>query len=243
MDLKILFLGIPTEKLNGLAEPSTRIEGIRFDSRVPHLEYEFYENIAAHEVVREIVGAEKQGYDAAVIGCFYDPGLGEARELVEMPVVGVCEASLSLAAMISAGRFSVLVGRRKWIPKMMRTAKGYGFDSRIASWRVLGLTVPEMRDVEKTREAVLRESRRAIEEDMVECLVLGCTCMLGRAIEAQEELGAPVLDPVLCGIKVAEMRAVLWRRFGISHSKIGGYEPPPNEELESIWEKIYSPKI
>jgi allantoin racemase len=158
MDLKILFLGIPTEKLKGLAEPSTKIEGVRFDSRVPHLEYEFYENIAAREVVRETVEAEKRGYDAAVIGCFYDPGLNEARELVEMPVVGVCEASLSLATIISAGKFSVLVGRRKWIPKMMRTAEGYGLDSRIASWRVLGLTVPEMRDVEKTREAILRSS-------------------------------------------------------------------------------------
>jgi allantoin racemase len=67
--------------------------------------------------------------------------------------------------------------------------------------------------------------------------------MLGRAIEVQKELGAPVLDPVLCGIKVAEMRAILWRRFGISHSKIGGYEPPPHEELESIWKKIYGSKI
>jgi hypothetical protein len=41
MDLKILFLGIPTDKLQGIAELSTKIEGIRFDSRVPHLEYEF----------------------------------------------------------------------------------------------------------------------------------------------------------------------------------------------------------
>jgi allantoin racemase len=243
MDLRILYLGTSTERLKGLAEPSTKIEGLRFDSRVPHLEYEFYEDIAAHEVVREIVEAEKRGYDAAVIGCFYDPGLREARELVEMPIIGACEASLSIAAMISAGKFSVLVGRRKWIPKMMSTAEGYGFSSRIASWRVLGLTVPEMRDFKKTREAILRESRRAVDEDMAECLVLGCTGMLGRAIEVQKELGVPILDPVLCGIKAAEMRAILWRKFGISHSKVGGYEPPPREELESIWKKIYGSKV
>jgi allantoin racemase len=242
MDLKILFLGIPSEKLDGLGEQSTKIDGIRFDIRVPHLEYEFYENIAAHEVVKEIVEAEKRGYDAAVIGCFYDPGLNEARELIEMPVIGACEASLVLATMVSAGKFSVLVGRRKWIPKMMRTAKGYGLDSRIASWRVLELTVPEMRNFEKTREAILRESRIAIEEDLAECIVLGCTGMLGRALEVQKELGVPILDPVLCGIRVAEMRAILWRKYGISHSKIGGYEPPPHEELESIWKNVYSAK-
>ena len=243
MNIKLLFLGISTDRLIGLGEQSTKIEGIRFDSRIPHLEYEFYENIAAHEVVRQIVEAERNGYDAAVIGCFYDPGLREARELVEMPVVGVCEASLSLANMLSAGDFTVLVGRRKWIPKMMSTAKSYGLDARIASWRVLGLTVPEMRNAEKTREAILRESRAAVEGDMAECIVLGCTGMLGQAMEVQKELGIPILDPVLSGIKVAEMKAVLWRRFGISHSKIGGYEPPPSVELKDIWKKVYGTDI
>ena len=124
---------------------------------------------------------------------------------------------------------------------MMNTAKTYGLDSRIASWRSLELTVPDMlNDVEKTREAILRESKSAVEDDLAECLVLGCTGMIGRALEAQEKLGVPVLDPVLCGIKVAEMRAILWRRFGITQSKIGGYEPPPKDELEKIYDSIYN---
>jgi len=239
MNLKLFFLGTTGDRLVQFVEPSTQVEGVRFDERIPHLEYEFYEHIAVHQVVKEIVEAEKRGFDAAVIGCFYDPGLRESRELVEMPVVGVCEASLSLASMLSAGKFSVLVGRRKWIPKMMSTAKSYGLDSRIASWRVLGLTVLDMRDVDKTREAIMREARAAVEEDMAECVVLGCTGMLGRAVEAQKELGVPVLDPVLCGLRVAEMRATIWRRYGVSHSKIMGYEPPPREELKTIWKKFY----
>jgi len=56
---------------------------------------------------------------------------------------------------------------------MMSTVKSYGLDSRIASWRVLGLTVPDMRDIDKTREAIMREARAAVEEDMAECLKLG----------------------------------------------------------------------
>jgi allantoin racemase len=241
--VKLLFLGISTENLIPFVEPSTKIQGVLFDRRLPHMEYEFYEHVAVHEIIREIVNSEKTGYDAAVIGCFYDPGLREARELVEMPVIGVCEASLSLASMISAGKFSVLVGRRKWIPKMMSTAKTYGLDSRIASWRSLELTVPDMlNDVEKTREAILRESRAAVEDDLAECLVLGCTGMIGKALEVQEKLGVPVLDPVLCGIKVAEMMAILWRRFGITHSKIGGYEPPPKKELKTIYDSVYGIK-
>jgi len=242
MEYKILFIMGRKEWLQELAEPSTIVDVAPRDPEavpLPHLEYEFYEHLAIHRIIRTAVKAEKDGYDALVIGCFYDPGLREARELVKMPVVGVCEASLHVASMITAGKFSILVGRRKWIPKMSDNARNYGFESRIASWRVLGLTVPDMRDREKTQIAISREASNAVEEDLAECVVLGCTGMAGQAKKAQEELGVPVLDPVLMGLKVAELRAMLWERFGISHSKIGGYEAPPLEELEPIYKKVY----
>ncbi|MBS7631274.1 hydantoin racemase, partial [Candidatus Bathyarchaeota archaeon] len=143
------------------------------------------------------------------------------------------------ASMISAGKFSVLVGRNKWIPKMAENARSYGLESRIASWRVLNLTVPDMRDEKKTLEAIMRESRRAIEEDRAECVVLGCTGMAGQAAHAQKVLNIPVLDPMLMGLKVAELRAVLWKRLNISHSKIGGYEAPQIDELKPIYKKVY----
>ena len=235
---KILYIG-GGRSAGGWAEPSTVLEGIGFGSGTPHLEYEFYEHLAIHEIIKNSVSAEQEGYDAVVIGCFYDPGLREARELVKIPVVGVCEASLHVASMLCAGKFSVLVGRQKWIPKMADNANIYGFESRIASWRVLDLTVPDMRDRERTRVAILREAKAAKEEDQAECAVLGCTGMARQAKAAEEELGIPVLDPVLMGLKVAEMRATLWKRFGISHSKHGGYESPPPEELAPIYEKTY----
>jgi allantoin racemase len=231
LNVKIFYLGTKTENLTPFVESSTVIEGEPFDNRIPHLEYEFYEHIAQHSIIEKIVEAEKEGYDAAVIGCFYDPALHVARELVDMPVIGVCEASFNIAAMISAGNFSVLIGRRKWLPKMVGNAKKYGFESRIASWRILNLTVPMMRDRKITSQAILRETNAAIVEDLAESVVIGCTGMIG---------GIPILDPVLCGIKVAEMRAVLWRKYNISHSKIGGYESPPLNEFKSIFEKIYS---
>lgn len=239
MQVKILFIGGRKEILQDLAEPSTIVDGTWFDSGTPHLEYEFYEHLAVHKIIEKTVNAEKNGYDAVVIGCFYDPGLRETRELVKIPVVGVCEASVHVAAMLSAGKFSILVGRSKWIPKMAANIRDYGFESKVASWRVLNLTVPDMRNREKTQAAILREARAAVEEDHAECVVLGCTGMAGQAKKAQEELGVPILDPVLMGLKVAELRAILWRRFGISHSKIGGYEAPPTEELKPIYEKVY----
>jgi len=239
LETKILFIGWSPSWSTDIAEPETTLVGTGFDSGTNHLEYEFYEHLAIHNVIEKTVNAEREGFDAVVIGCFYDPGLREARELVEIPVVGVCEASLHVASMLSAGKFSVLVGRRKWIPKMADNASNYGFDNRIASWRVLDLTVPDMNDVEKTQAAILKEAKGAVEEDMAECVVLGCTGMAGQAMRAQEEYSIPVLDPVLMGVKMAELSATLWKRYGVSHSKIGGYEAPPVDELEPIWRRVY----
>lgn len=242
MQYRILFSGGRKEWLQGLAEPSTVIDvAPREPDEVytPHLEYEFYEHISIHSFIRTAVKAEKGGYDAVALNCFYDPGLREARELVKIPVSAPCESSLHVASMLSAGKFSILVGRRKWIPKMADNARNYGLESRIASWRVLGLTVPDMMDEEKTQAAILREARAAVDEDRAEVVVLGCTGMARQAENAQEILGIPVLDPVIMTLKMAELRATLWKRFGISHSKVGGYEAPPPEELEPIYRKVY----
>lgn len=239
MDLKILFIGWFKEWSKDIVDPSTELIGTGFDSNTPHLEYEFYEHLAVHNIIRKTVIAEKEGFDAVVIGCFYDPGLREAREVVNIPVVGVCEASLHVASMISAGKYSVLVGRRKWIPKMADNASNYGFDSKIASWRVLNLTVPEMKDADKTLNAIIRESRSAKEVDMAESVVLGCTGMAGLAKKASDEIGIPILDPVLMGVRMAEFRGTLWKKYGISHSKIGGYEAPPKEEFSQLFKSVY----
>ena len=237
---KILFIGWYPGWSTEISDQETELIGTGFDAGTNHLEYEFYEHLAIHNIIKKTVDAEKAGFDAVVIGCFYDPGLREARELVEIPVVGVCEASLHMASMLSAGKFSVLVGRRKWIPKMSDNARNYGLSNRIASWRVLDLTVPDMKDSMKTQAAILRETKLALDDDSAECIVLGCTGMAGQAMRAQEKYNVPVLDPVLMGLKVAEMRADIWRNYGISHSKIGGYEAPSDDELKQIWKKVYS---
>lgn len=57
-------------------------------------------------------------------------------------------------------------------------------------------------------------------------ICLGCTGLVGQAKRVQDHLGVPVLDPVLIGLKMAGFKAALWKKFGISHSKIGGYQAP-----------------
>jgi allantoin racemase len=198
--------------------------------RPQHLEYHAYEAIVTPDIVR-IVRAFRKRYDAFVIGCFYDVALREAREVSGKAVVlAPCQSSLVYATHLSTS-FSVLVGRRKWIPKMEENIRSYGCADRLVSMRPLELGVLEFQqDAEETTRRMLFEGRKAIEEDGAELLVLGCTIEFGFYREMQEQLGVPVIDAVLSPFKLAESLGDAAVRFGWIPSRTGGCESPPEEE-------------
>ena len=197
-----------------------------------HLEYRYYEALVLVDILHLVKAAEAQGFDAAIIGCFYDVGLQAAREVAErMVVVAPCEASTHIAATLG-DKFSIIVGRRKWIPEMRENVVRYGMKERLASFKSVDLGVLEFHQDEKETARRFREAgREAVERDGAEVLILGCTATYGFYRELQDELGVPVIDPMLAAFKTAEFAAELKNRLGWSHSKIGGYESPPPEEF------------
>jgi len=193
-----------------------------------HLEYHYYEHLNLGETLGWVKWAEKEGYDAVVIGCFYDPGLREARELVSIPVVFPAEATMHVAATLGH-KFSIIVGRRKSIPRMESNVYVYGLERKLASFRSIEFTVPRMgSEPEKLEKAILKEAKKAVEEDGAEVIVLGCTMQSGFMKELTKKLRVPVLDAVVTSWKYAEMMADLYRKVGLTHSKLYGYEPPPD---------------
>jgi allantoin racemase len=197
-----------------------------------HLEYRYYEALVLVDILHLVKEAENQAFDATIIGCFYDVGLQAAREVAErMVVVAPCEASVHIAATLG-DKFSIIVGRRKWIPEMMENVVRYGMKERLASFKSIDLGVIELhQDEEETARRFVEAGREAVARDGAEALILGCTATYGFYRELQEELGVPVIDSMIAAFKTAEFAAELRNRFGWSHSKIGGYESPPSEEF------------
>jgi allantoin racemase len=174
----------------------------------------------------------QSGVDAMVIGCFYDPALEDAREISGSTlVVAPCGACLSIASQL-ANRFSILVGRHKWVEQMRDRVKTYGLGDRIASFRSLEMGVDEFqRDHAATRARIIQEARRAVEEDHAEAVILGCTIEFGFFEEVQREIGVPVIDAVVAPFKQAEHLAHMKRQFGWAPSRRWSCEAPPEEEL------------
>ena len=213
-------------------DQGTEVDVVSMPRGPRHLEYLYYQSMACHEILKAVKRAEKDGYHAAVIGCFDDPGLYPAREICErMFVTGPGESGMQLAATLG-GSFSIIVGRDKCIPQMHENVRKYGFAEKLASFRSLGLGVLELQaDPDLTTERLRRETEKAIKEDRAEVIVLGCTMEFGFFEELQAEFGVPVIDVMLAGFKHAEFLAGLKQRMGWFTSKALTFASPPAEEI------------
>lgn len=148
---------------------------------------------------------EAEGTGAIIVGCFGDPGLSGAREVTAIPVVGPGQASGHLAAQLGS-RFAVLTVVDEVVPAIRRQMRGHGLDGFLSE--VLAVDVPVL-ELRGRRDEVVDElelaGRRALRNG-ADALVLGCMTMgfLDVARDLQEQLGIPVVNPVLASLKLAE---------------------------------------
>ena len=173
---------------------------------IPHgpdsMESAYDEAIAAPYILQQVVSAEIEGCDAVVIDCAADPALRAAREISELPVVSAGEASYH-AAMMVAGKFSVITVLPTTANEISDHLKMYGFSSRVASVRSANVPVLALEDEQEAEEHLYAAARKAIDEDGAQAIVLGCTGMMAMRDSLEKRLGAPVIEPYLAAIQFA----------------------------------------
>lgn len=213
-------------------DENTVIDVINTAKGPKHLEALYYEALASTEILRLVKEGENKGYDAAIIGCFYDPVLYAAREICEhMVVTAPAESSLHLAATLG-NTFSIIVGRNKWIMTMHDNVEKYGFAKKLASFRSLDMGVLDFHaDQNKTEKRMRQEIRQAIENDRAETIILGCTMQFGFFEQLQKEFPVPIIDSMLASLKYAELLVEVRDRMNWYTSKIGSFASPDKAEI------------
>jgi allantoin racemase len=210
-----------------LKSPVTELDCVNPSHGPVSIESAYDEALAIPPTLELVRQAERDGYDAVVIACFSDPGLDAARELVAIPVVGIEEATLHLAAQLGY-RFTILTSRRERVPAKTEHVMMRGLESRLASVRPLEMSVLDMdADPVRTKERILDVAGAAVREDAAEVIILGCAGLAGYAADVERELGVIVLDPSPVALKAAEMLVSL----GLRHSKRGLYAAPPAKPI------------
>lgn len=137
----------------------------------------------------EIVRNGKE-YDGFVIACHSDPNLDLIKEITDKPVVGIAEASMKIASMYG-NSFAVISPSIKSISKKKALARKYFCDQLFQTTRVA-----KSDDTEDIYEA----AKSAVEEEHVDCIVLGCANYVNADKYIEEKLKVPVFDGLACAL-------------------------------------------
>ncbi|MBW2056829.1 MAG: hypothetical protein JRH07_15560 [Deltaproteobacteria bacterium] len=142
------------ETVKRVARPDTEFLTVNPPRGPLSIEGAYDSYLAAREVLGEVL-KDRERYDAYVIACFGDVGLDGAREVVDVPVIGICEAALHVASML-APRFSILTVIPRVIVLNRQLVNKYGFECHLASIRATDLPVEEFaRDAAAAQKALL----------------------------------------------------------------------------------------
>ena len=88
-------------------------------------QYRYLEYLETGEVLKNVHRAVREGFDAFLIGNIADPGLREAREIADIPVLGLCESAMHVACMMGAN-FSFVTINEKFTPRIVENVARYG---------------------------------------------------------------------------------------------------------------------
>src|SRR6267142_2641066 len=95
------------EAARSVARPGTEIVAVSPEMAPASIESYYDEFLCVPGILDEIMKGEADKADAYIIACYGDPGLSAAREVTTKPVIGIAEASLSIASILAA-RFSIV---------------------------------------------------------------------------------------------------------------------------------------
>lgn len=209
------------ESARSVASAGTEIVGITPRFGADSCEGNFESYLAAIAVM-DAITSYSEPFDAVIQAGYGEHGREGLQELLDVPVVDITEAAAS-TAMYLGHRYSVVTTLDRTVPLIEDRLKLAGLDARCASVRASGLSVLELEaDPDRAVEAIVAQSREAVDDDHAEVICLGCGGMAELEAKVTEATGVPIVDGVRAAVTIAEGLV----RMGLSTSKVRTYAPP-----------------
>lgn len=246
MDLKIALQGIYTksammEKLfliseaidkyiHKVARPDTILVRKYLKRSSECVRGSYLEFLNNFDVVEGIIQVEREGFDAAIIDCFNDPGLQVAREVVNIPVIGPCESSVHIACMLG-GKFAIITNTPIFIPTQMELLRRYGVEGKAISRNPVRSCdyifptdyVEGIKDPYKSFIPRFEKVAKECIKDGADIIIPGCNMaeLIFDKVSYREigDTGVTIVFPLAIAIKMAESLADLQKTLGLSKSK------------------------
>lgn len=199
-----------------VAGPDVLVHAVCPDVGPAAIESHLDEAMAALAVISLIEADLREGgSDAYVIACFGDPGLDAARTLVDVPVVGIAEAAMHIAA-ISGRHFGIVTTLERTLGRAEDLLDRYGMARACVSMHGSGIAVLELEQASPTAvDTIAGLAQEAVEVHGADVIVLGCAGMADLCTLVGQRVGVPVVDGVAAAVGIATGMA----RMGARTSK------------------------
>lgn len=195
----------------------------------------------ADQAIRGGIEAQKQGCDALVIGHFQEPGLIECRAALDIPVVGLGEATMLQACQL--GRtFGLVTINPIFLPWHRDQIAQLGLERRAVGVRAVDTQVDTYMQAfesdavyQQVKDAFCREAQVLVEAGAEVIIPAGGLPMLLLARENNFSIdGAVVLNGIATAVAVAEAALKLFRQTGVAVSRRGTFAKAPPEAIEEF---------
>lgn len=195
----------------------------------------------ARQVLGNAIRAERDGYDAFVLGHMQDSGLWECKSVVDIPVLGLGECSMLHACTLGM-RIGIVTINRRFIPGFHQQIRRYGLEHRVVGVDAMSFEPGDITAAFASEER-FREARQLFEKQAAPLVDQGIDVIIpGGGIpmllfgkqKGFEVQGAPVLNGLPVLIKMTEMAVALKRHNGLAMSRTGDMAIPPEQILEEL---------
>lgn len=197
------------------------------------IRHRYLEYLNEAQVIEAALAAERAGYDAFALGCFFDPALRAVRSLVDIPCLGLSETCMLVACSLGQ-RFGLVSLEASQRARHEELARDYGLRERLAG--VVAMSPP------------IDEYSLEGGEDAAAPLVAAFHAACGRLVAMGAEVvipgdgflnefawrhglktshGAVVMDALGTLFRYAQFMAGARAAIGLEVSRAGHYARPP----------------
>lgn len=152
----------------------------------------------------EMLADHHRDADAAIIAAFGDPGLAGARQLFDIPVIGMSAAAM-LSACLLGHRFAIVTFAPALAAWFHDCVEANGLAARYAGIFGLDGAFATLAGVQDEKQDLLVElANRAAREAHAEVVILAGAPLAGLAAKVADGVAVPLVDPIAAAVKQAE---------------------------------------
>ena len=215
-------------------------------------QYRYLEFLETAEVLQNVGRAVQEGYDAILIGNIADPGLREAREIADIPVLGLCETAMHVACMMGAS-FGFVTINEKFTPRIVENVDRAGLRTRFAG--AARMDIARLTDLGPAFEpgeaqdrtlAQFHAAAAALEDKGAEVIIPAggvVMALLARLGIHATPGGVPVLNGITTLVTMGEAAVRLHRLMGGRFTSKKCLYAPPTPDLIDTFRTHYGPGI